>query len=126
MADETGKAAESVRLQFHYIKGPNYHEVACHGAIGGPTPQNKIWMALFSERFPLPRVVEFQVPATEDSRTVSFDERAAVPSHIDTRSGVIRHVEFSAYLDLETAERIRDWLTRQIDQLPQPKSDATP
>jgi hypothetical protein len=42
MADETGKAAESVRLQFHYIKGPSYHEAACHGAIGGPTPQNKI------------------------------------------------------------------------------------
>jgi hypothetical protein len=128
MADETGKAAEPVRLQFHYIKGPSYHEVACHGAIGGPTPQNKIWMALFSERYPLPRVVEFQVasPAEGSSTTVSFDERSAMPTHIETRSGIIRHVEFSTYFDLETAERLRDWLNTQIAQLSEHKNDAKP
>ena len=126
MADEMGKAAESVRLQFHYIKGPSYHEVACHGAIGGPTPQNKIWMALYSERYPLPRVIEFQVASPpQGSTNVSFDERAVAPSHIESRSGIVRHVEFSTYFDLETAERLRDWLNTQIAQLNERKETRT-
>jgi hypothetical protein len=46
------------KIQFHYIKGPDYREAACHGVIGGPTPAGKVWLAFFSERGPIPRVVE--------------------------------------------------------------------
>jgi hypothetical protein len=89
----------AIKLQFHYIKGPNYHEVPCHGAIGGVTPQGKIWMSLYSERTPLPRVVEFEVPAPSPNNTfVKFQEGSASPISIEARQGVIRHVESTVYL----------------------------
>jgi hypothetical protein len=113
MADEQEKAADSVKLQFHYIKAPGYHEIACHGVIGGVTPQNKIWMGLFTERYPLPRTVEFTLPPAPEGM-VQFDEANAQPSHMDTRTGLIRHVEVGAYFDLSIAERLRDWLDKQI------------
>ena len=69
-ADKT----QAGKLQFHYIKGPNYRETPCHGAIGGVTPQKKIWMTLFSERGPIPRVVEFEISAPEGVDTIEFNE----------------------------------------------------
>ena len=112
-ADKT----QTVKLQFHYIKSPDYRETACHGAIGGVTPQNKIWMALFSERGPIPRVVEFDVPAPEGVETIVFNEAESVPSHTDGRSGVIRHVEHCIYLDLEVAIRLHDWFAERIAEM---------
>jgi hypothetical protein len=117
MAAEKEPEVDTVKLQFHYIKGPAYREGACHGAVGGSTPQGKIWMALFSERYPLPRMVEFNVPAPpHGTTTLAFNESSATPDHIDTRNGIVRHIEFAAYLDVDTAVRLRDWLSLQISQ----------
>src|SRR5947207_682753 len=108
MADEPETAgAPPVKLQLHYIKGPNYREVPCHGAIGGVTAQGKLWIALYAERYPLPRVVEYEVPAPPPgSIFVGLNERESKPTYVDSRQGIIRHVEFSAYLDIEAAQRI--------------------
>jgi hypothetical protein len=113
--DEKPAAAEPYKLQFHYIKGPAYRETACHGVVGGPTPQGKVWMALFSERGPLPRMTEYHVTSPSDAGEISFNERSAgPPNYVETRQGVIRNVEFSAYLDVETAERLAQWLSEQV------------
>lgn len=118
MTDDSQPEAETVNLQFHYIKGPDYREVPCHGAIGGLTPQGKIWLALFSERGALPRIVQYSVPSPPAGETrVPLNERTATPSFVETRSGIIRHVEFSTYLDIETAQRLRDWLDLHISQI---------
>jgi hypothetical protein len=109
-----GKPA--AKLQFHYIKSPDYREFGCHGVIGGETPNQKIWMSLFAERPPLPRLVEFDVHPSATG-AIEFDETKNTPSRIDTRSGVIRHVETTAYLDLDTARRIHAWLGDRILQL---------
>jgi hypothetical protein len=116
MADQVPAAADAAKLQFHYIKSPAYREIACHGALGGPTPQRVIWMSLFSERFPIPRVVEYTVDG-KAGQEVMFDEAAAKPSSVESRMGVIRHVEVSAYFDIETAKRVHRWLGEQISQL---------
>ena len=119
MADDQEKISQPVKLQFHYIKGPEYREMACHGAIGGPTPQGKIWMALFSERTPIPRMVEYELRnVPEGATTLQFNEQTAGPPNlIDSRQGVIRHVEFTTYLDVEIAERTHKWLGDQLDQI---------
>jgi hypothetical protein len=118
MADEKATAAEPFRLQFHYIKGPTYREIAAHGVIGGVTPQGKVWMALYTERGPLPRMVEYHVPpAGEGVTSIQFDELAKVPDFIDSRQGVIRHVEVSTYMDIDFAERFHQWLGTQIEQI---------
>ena len=123
MVDEPeANAAPKVKVQFNYIKGPNYREVPCHGAIGGVTPQGKLWLAFFAERGPLPRIIEYEVPAPPtETPFVGLNERDSQPTSIDSRQGIIRHVEFSAYLDIDAALRIRDWLTQRISEI-----EATP
>lgn len=111
------KAVDSVKLSFNYIKGPGYREIPCDGAIGGLAPQGKLWMAFYAERYPLPRIVAYDVPApTEGQPKVTLNESASTPSYIESREGIIRHVEFCAYLDIDGAERLRDWLTQKISE----------
>lgn len=112
MADDKPPA----KLQFHYLKSSDYREVLCHGALGGPTPQGQLWMALYAERFPIPQIVEFDVRPAKDG-TVEFDELKSKPTRVETRQGLIRSVEVSAYLDLATAERLHTWLGQQINTM---------
>jgi hypothetical protein len=105
------------KLQFHYIKGPGYRELVCDGAIGGVTPSGRrICISFYAERGPIPRVVEFAVDAPEEGRPVHFDETAATPSRIESREGVIRHIESSVYLDVDVAKRLVDWLNARISE----------
>jgi hypothetical protein len=111
----SGEEKAPIKVQFHYIKGPSYRESACHGVIGGPTPQGKIWMGFFTERNPLPRMVEFHIlPPADGSTSIQFNEAATTPDLIDTKEGVVRHVEFGTYLDLDVAERLQNWLAERI------------
>ena len=49
---------------------------------------------------------------------ITFDEGAAgKPSMVDTRTGIVRHVELSAYMDIEVAERLQKWLAERIGEL---------
>lgn len=116
MSDEKG--AEPFKLQFHYIKGSEYREIACHGVIGGPTPIGKLWISFYSERSPIPRMVEYVVPPPPAGTTsFQFEEAKATPDLIEGRRGVIRNVEFTGYFDVEAAERIYQWLGTQIEQM---------
>lgn len=115
MADES-KTTET--LQFHYIKSPDYREVACHGVIGNPTPNGKIWAAFYAERTPIPRVVGYPIASVPDGQPTPFNEATAGPPvSIESRRGIVRHVEFTAYLDLDVAERLQKWLGDRIAQI---------
>lgn len=115
MADEDPQG-QKVQLQFHYIKVPDYREIACHGVLGGPTPHGQLCMSLFSERAPIPRVVEYDLYG-EPGQEVSFTEAERSPTRIETRSGVIRNVHFSAYLTIETARQLHAWLGAQLNSI---------
>jgi hypothetical protein len=105
-------------IEFHYIKSPEYREIACHGAIGNLTPNGKIWMALYAERTPLPRIVSYSIPPIAEGQLLNFNESVAgAPLSVESRMGIIRHVEFSAYLDLDVAERLHKWLGERITQI---------
>jgi hypothetical protein len=123
MADET-KAESKVKLQFNYIKGQAYKEVLCDGAIGGATPQGKIWMALYAERLPIPRLVEYEVVGKLGEK-INFSETDSKPIFTDSRHGIIRHIEVTAYMDLEVAKRIHDWLGKHITVLEKDKKSST-
>ncbi len=116
MAEETEARLQS-KLQFHYIKGAEYRETPCHGVVGSVIPnQRSIFVALFSERGPIPRMVEYDIQGGI-GETIKFDEGAAKPSLVDTRKGIVRQIQFGTYLDLEIAKRVRDWLSKQIEQI---------
>ena len=114
MADEPSRTA---KLQFHYIKSPDYREVGCDGVLGGVTPRRKIVMSLFSERGPIPRLVEYDLHVSGDEKSFEFDEGFATPSHIDTRHGIVRHVEVTSYLDVDVARRLQKWLGDRIAEI---------
>lgn len=116
MAENPPTAAVPKQILFHYVKSSDYREVACHGAIGNITPQGKIWFALYAERPPLPRIVGYNLPTPiEGATSIKFDEHAAgTPVLMDSRQGIIRQVELSAYLDIEVAEKLQKWLGDRI------------
>jgi hypothetical protein len=102
------------KLQFNYIKSPDYREVLCNGVFGGVAPnQKQISMSIFAERAPIPRTITYDIPTTADG-VIRFDERTSQPSHMDSRNGIVRHVECTVYLDLDTAKNLRAWLDDRI------------
>lgn len=115
MADEPKTEPES-RLAFNYIKSPDYREISAHGAVGGPTPRGEIWLSLFGERYPIPQIVEYTVPG-KPGDVVSIDESTAQPTNVESRQGVIRHVEVTVYMNVDMAKRLHGWLARQIEVL---------
>jgi hypothetical protein len=115
MSPDMAENVPEAPLQFHYIKSPDYREFSCDGVIGSLTPTGqKICLSVYGERAPIPRVVEYSVQAEEGGKVVGFDERTAMPSHVETRQGVIRNVEASIYLEIEAARRLVDWLQARI------------
>ena len=48
-------------LDINYLKSPHFREVTSDGIVGGPTPMGKIWLAFFTERFALPRIVRHEL-----------------------------------------------------------------
>jgi hypothetical protein len=113
-ADENG--APPTELPINYIKSPQYRETSCDGALGGVTSKNKIWMALYTERYPLPRVLTYKTEKTPDPKAVKIDETSR-PLKIESKEGIIRHVEFSTYMDLDVAQALHKWLGERIAQV---------
>lgn len=113
-----GQAAQpaSQTVDINYIKSRDFREVACDGVLGGPTPNSKLWLAFFTERLPLPRIVRYNITKSDGEDVYVIDpNNPGAP--IETREGIIRNVEFGLYLSLETAEALQGWLTKNIEAL---------
>lgn len=122
MSDTGGAPAPNALFPVNYLKAADYREVSCDGAFGGPTPQGKLWIGFFSERYPIPRVIAFPAqPNPDDPTSMKLDE-TVTPAFIDSRQGLIRNVEFGAYISLEAAERLHVWLGTKIAEMQKAKS----
>ena len=106
-------ADKPTTIDLNYIKSQNFREISCDGMVGGPTPHNKIWVAFYTERFPLPRIVRHAIVETGNPDEFQVDLK--VPAQqIDGRVGIIRNVEFGVYMSVQVAVELRDWLDKQI------------
>lgn len=121
---EQDSELQDVKLQFHYIKSNDYREVACHGVLGGVSPNGSIWFCMWNERGAIPRTVEFDVQATAEGRIQDFDEHTFKPAFVDSRPGIVRSVEVGAYLDVSAAERLHAWLGARIADAKSAAQDA--
>ena len=110
MAEE--KAARDQTVTINYLKSNSFREVACDGVLGGPTPHGSIWMAFYTERFPLPRIVRHKMVPTQEENTFTLDDPGEV---IEGRQGIIRNVEFGVYMTTQTAEQLYEWLGRNLE-----------
>ncbi len=106
-------------IKFHYIKSADYQEIPCHGAFGGVVPTgDRIFLALYSERPPIPRVIYQEL-----------DERGALTEELsekrETKDGVVRTVHVGAFVDIAEATSLRDWLTSRIGELERTRDGHT-
>jgi hypothetical protein len=116
MTEKTAATATTT-LQFHYIKGPCYREFLCDGAVGSVSPSGRrICISFYAERAPIPRVVEFLVEAASEGQAVQLDESNTTPSRIESREGIVRHIESSVYIDVDVAKRLVEWLNARISE----------
>lgn len=101
-------------IDVHYLKSPSYRESSCDGVVGGQTPANKIWIGFYSERLPMPRVVRHKLlPTGENKDEFQFDPDTP-PVVVESRSGIVRNLEFGLYLTPETAQTLHSWLGNQL------------
>lgn len=99
------------RLEFHYIKSSNFRVIHVDGAHGGVSPRQKIQMAIFSERSPIPQFTAHQVERKGSELKLGKEIAGAKIS----KQGVVREVEAELLMDVETAEAIRTWLGESIE-----------
>ncbi len=95
------------RLKFDYLKSPQYRTVLCEGAIGGVTPQGKIFASFYNERGPIPRSTTYALAP----------DGALELTESEGRTAIVRELEVGVYLDLNAAESLRDWLDNLIKAL---------
>ena len=77
------------------------------GVFGGITPNRKIGISFFSERFPIPQSVSHEIKNNK------------LGEEIDriSKDGSIRQVDCGVIMDLKTAYVVYNWLKDKIDQL---------
>lgn len=113
--DETAPADAEHTVDIHFIKPTAFREVLCDGVIGGPTPDGKLWLAFYSERLPIPRIIRQPLKASEEGGVEpDYNQSAEV---IESRRGIVRSVEFGAYLSVETAEGLLNFLGKHLKEI---------
>jgi hypothetical protein len=122
MPDEPPSRAdgEPPAIDIHYQKTPDFREVACDGALGGPTPEGKVWLAFYAERFPLPRIVRQDLVANTDAQTFALD-KSKPAEVIESKRGIIRSVEFGIYLSIDKAAEFHEWLGKMLQEVKKPE-----
>jgi hypothetical protein len=104
--------APATSLNVNYLKSPSFREIHSDGVLGGATPQNRFWVAFYTERFPVPQVVRHTIVPSED---VEGAVRLGDPGEpIEGRSGIIRTMEVGVFMSLEDAKLLHEWLGKQL------------
>lgn len=94
-------------VAFDFIKTSNFRSIRADGAIGGLTPTgNSIHMALYSERNAIPRRIIHEL--NEDGSLGDVREE-------HSRHSVVREMEVDVFMDIETAQSLKEWLEKQLE-----------
>ncbi|OGS35865.1 MAG: hypothetical protein A2293_07360 [Elusimicrobia bacterium RIFOXYB2_FULL_49_7] len=99
---------ESKTVVFHNKISPNFQQVSVDGAHGGISPQGKININFFAERFPIPKSSSIEVQENKVVKVTDSD---------DSKIGIIREFHFGAYMSADTAKGIATWLLDRVKEL---------
>lgn len=105
-SDQGQQALAPKQISFHYLKSSSFRTIHVDGAHGGVTPRgDAIHLSLFSERFPIPVQVTNEL------------EHGQVGNELSrvSREGIVREVEVSAIMSIETAEKVANWLLNKVE-----------
>jgi hypothetical protein len=104
--------ADDKRIRIHYIKSSSFRVVHADGVVGGPTPAGLLQISFFSERAPIPTMVEH---AVSDLGGGVMKLGAEVGR--ESKQGVVREVEVSTVMTGEMAKKLYAWLGQHIGRL---------
>lgn len=97
-------------LRIEYQKSQSFRVIHADGAYGGTSPHLQLFIAFYSERFPIPKVLTYEVSAS------GAPEREIVAER-ESKEGVIREVEVGVTLDINAAKGFATWLAQEVAEL---------
>ena len=107
-AKAADKPTEKKSVSFDHVKGPLFRGIHVDGAWGGPTPHGQLAFTFFSERFPIPQQITYEL--AESGSLGKEIERVS-------RSSIVRDAEVCVYMNLGTAKALRSLLDMHIKEL---------
>jgi len=105
-------------ITFHYIKNEQFRTLYADGAYGGITPQNKLHIAFYLERGPIPLTV------TQELKLEGITGSLGRDLSVTGRKGIVREIESSIVMDLDAAERVADWILKTVKAYRDAKKEA--
>ncbi|MCG2761359.1 MAG: hypothetical protein L6407_09125 [Candidatus Delongbacteria bacterium] len=94
-------------IKFTYIKNNSFKVHHIDGLNGGLTPRGDVILNFFSERFPIPKEVTYELEGNMLGKELK----------VESKEGIIREVECGIVVDYDTAVSISAWLEKQLKQL---------
>lgn len=111
------KKTSKKKVKFKYVIPDHIKDCHVSGAWGGLLNNGMLHLHLFNERPPIPNHITVEV--NEDGSTSEIDK--------DTGGDVVRLIQASVIMDMTTANALRDWIDRMInnfeEQLPKEIKD---
>src|SRR5258708_3697353 len=98
------------KLRIEYQKSHSFRVIHADGAYGGTSPRLQLFIAFYSERFPIPRVLTYESCSTGAPREEVIAER-------ESKEGIIREIEVGVTMDINAAKGFAAWLSQQIAEL---------
>ncbi len=110
MTEQRKKTKQKAKseLTFKYVHPDGLRDCYVNGAWGGLTPRKEIHMHLYSERHPIPKTATHKV-----KKNGSLEKSAKIELGAD----VVRLVQASVIMNINTAISLRDWLTKTIESV---------
>ncbi len=96
-----------MEIKFIYEKGTDFKVHQIDGVLGGTSPHGDIFLNFFSERFPIPETVSYEL--LENDKLGKEIEK-------DVKNAIIRELECGIILNIETAKKINEWLSQKITE----------
>jgi len=94
-------------LLIHYLKSPLFRTIHADGLFGGLTPHQNIHMTFWTERAPIPQVIEHVINPDGSLGEEILEARIG-------KKGLVREIDIDVVFDLSTAIAIRKWLDQKI------------
>jgi hypothetical protein len=101
-------------MRYHFVKSPAFRAIHVDGAIGAPTPQGILHVSFYNERTPIPQELVHPLEKVAEGK---YKVGPPIAEKTITRDGTLRELEFSAYMSLDTARSVHEWLGKMIKEM---------
>lgn len=108
--DKATSTSTPNKLRIEYHKANLFRVVHADGVYGGTSPRLQLFVAFYSERFPIPKVLTYETSSTGAPEHEIISER-------ESKEGVFREVEVAVTMDLNAAKGFSVWLNEQVAAL---------